>query len=74
MSLLRLLDQEGFYKTITRSVPKLERGICWCHTCGNEVKVNAAQCLRSGFPICCGQTMSIDSPADLRSAERRALR
>lgn len=69
MSLLRLLDKESFYRSVTRSVPQLDRGIVWCHTCGREEKVNAAACLRSGWPKCCGETMSIDSPG-----ERKALR
>lgn len=45
-------------------VPQLKRGQVWCFTCGNTFKVNAAKCLSSGWPKCCDQTMSIDSPEE----------
>lgn len=44
--------------------PKLSRGMVWCHKCGREQKVNSAECFRRGWPLCCGQTMSIDSPEE----------
>jgi hypothetical protein len=49
--------------------PSLSRGQVWCHSCGHTQKVNSAGALRHGWPRCCGQTMSIDSPE-----ERAALR
>lgn len=52
------------YRSIVDQVPQLKRGQCWCHTCGKEVWVNPAACLRSGWPMCCGETMSIDSPEE----------
>ena len=44
--------------------PKLARGRVWCHTCGKTLKVNSGECLSSGWPKCCGETMSIDSPEE----------
>ena len=44
--------------------PKLTRGRVWCTTCGNTKKVDSTECLRSGWPKCCGYTMSIDSPEE----------
>jgi hypothetical protein len=49
--------------------PSLSRGQVWCHSCGHTQKVNSAGALRHGWPRCCGQTMSIDSPE-----ERAALK
>ena len=48
--------------------PSLTRGIVWCHTCSQARRVNVPACLSGGWPKCCGQTMSIDSPE-----ERKAL-
>jgi hypothetical protein len=45
-------------------VPHLARGKVWCFHCGNTRSVDSAACLRSGWPKCCGETMSIDSPEE----------
>lgn len=58
----------GFHEKIVAEVPQLRRGTVWCYSCGKSQQVNSANCLRSGWPTCCGQTMSIDSPG-----EREAL-
>ncbi|WP_430912860.1 hypothetical protein [Methylobacterium sp. sgz302541] len=50
------------------SHPKLRRGQVWCRTCGHTELVNSATCLRSGWPKCCGYTMTIDSPSEARHA------
>lgn len=42
--------------------PALARGQVWCRTCGATRKVDSAECLRSGWPLCCGETMTIDDP------------
>lgn len=42
--------------------PSLTRGQVWCPICGRTSKVDSAECLRSGWPKCCGYTMTIDSP------------
>jgi hypothetical protein len=44
--------------------PKLKRGKVWCITCGREMNVDPEFCVRHGWPKCCGQTMTIDSPGD----------
>lgn len=54
----------GIYEAMVGEVPKLRRGVVWCVTCGNWRRVNAAYCLRNGWPKCCGATMTIDSPAE----------
>ena len=47
---------------IAKSHPKLERGKVWCRTCGKSIKVDSSECLNSGWPKCCGYTMTIDAP------------
>jgi len=49
---------------IVSDTPKLKRGIVWCTTCGKKSIVDSAQCLRTGWPKCCGYTMTIDSPKE----------
>ncbi len=34
----------------------------WCRTCGASQSVDAAKCLRHGWPLCCSYTMTIDAP------------
>ena len=58
----------GIHGKIAAGIPSLSRGKVWCYECGRTQEVDGAQCLRSGWPECCGFTMSIDSPE-----ERRAL-
>lgn len=45
-------------------IPALARGQVWCRTCAATRAVDAAACLRSGWPKCCGATMTIDPPAE----------
>lgn len=47
---------------IAASHPSLQRGQVWCRTCGREQRVDSAECLRYGWPKCCGYTMTIDRP------------
>lgn len=44
--------------------PKLDRGRVWCRRCGATKAVDSAACLRHGWPSCCGETMTIDSPSE----------
>lgn len=52
--------------------PKLSRGIVYCLKCGRWQKVNSAEYLRSGWPKCCGETMTIDarSSGEVMEVER----
>lgn len=54
----------GIYLSMATADSKLQRGQVWCHKCGRTQRVNSSECLRSGWPECCGQTMSIDSPEE----------
>lgn len=50
------------YEKISASHSSLKRGRVWCRTCRAEQEVNSADCLRNGWPKCCGATMTIDHP------------
>lgn len=57
----------GLHEEIARSDPKLARGRVWCRSCGGTRKVDSAECLRSGWPKCCGHTMTLDAPEEATS-------
>lgn len=61
---MQLPDVTGMYKSMVEGAPQLKRGIVWCHECGASQQVDSAYCLRNGWPKCCSQTMSIDSPEE----------
>lgn len=54
------------YRNAAASHPKLARGQVWCRSCGSTRLVNSAECLRTGWPTCCGHTMTIDAPNEGR--------
>ena len=47
------------HEKIAADVPAIERGIVWCRTCLRSQQVDGADCLRTGWPKCCGYTMTI---------------
>lgn len=49
---------------LASEVPQLRRGQVWCRSCGATQHVDSAECLRSGWPKCCGHTMTIDAPEE----------
>lgn len=53
-------------------IPQIARGRVWCHRCGNTMQVNGVGCVRHGWPRCCGETMSIDSPEERAAHRARA--
>ncbi len=58
----------SLYDDLAHCHPKLSRGRVWCTKCGRTTQVNAAEAFRSGWPTCCGYTMTIDSPEERRSS------
>jgi len=62
-------DLFKLYGDVADEVPALKRGRVWCHTCGREATIDAAAACEVGWPVCCGETMSVDSPAE-RAARR----
>lgn len=51
-------------------IPQIKRGIVWCVMCGRSESVDGGYALRHGWPECCGQTMTIDSPAERIALDR----
>lgn len=62
--LIRIIDGLGEMHAKAAAHPKMIRGKVWCRRCGAEKLVNAAKCLVDGWPVCCGHTMTIDSPVE----------
>jgi hypothetical protein len=54
----------GMYQGMADSHPSLRRGMVWCRSCGHSQKVDSADCLKKGWPKCCGFTMTIDAPGE----------
>jgi hypothetical protein len=52
----------GIHAQLGACHPKLARGQVWCRECGAIRKVDSAEAFRSGWPLCCGCTMTIDAP------------
>lgn len=57
----------NLHQKIADEVPQIKRGRVWCHKCGHTEQVDGAHCLRHGWPLHCGQTMSIDSPEERKA-------
>lgn len=55
-----MANKAGLYDRLATCHPTLTRGLVACRTCGKERRVNAAKCLRHGWPECCGCTMTLD--------------
>jgi hypothetical protein len=53
---------QKLYDEIVQSHPSLLRGKVWCSRCRQAREVDAAECLRNGWPKCCSVTMTIDPP------------
>lgn len=59
-------------KPVAASHHKLTRGRVWCTTRGRSLVVNAGECMKHGWPKCCGLTMTIDSPEERNQLARVA--
>ncbi len=59
------------YDEMANSHPSLKRGQVWCLKCGRTESVKSSHCLQHGWPECCGETMTIDSPEERKELERR---
>jgi len=43
---------------------KLRRGLVQCRTCKRIESVESASCMQTGWPKCCGYTMTLDVEED----------
>jgi hypothetical protein len=46
---------------IAKAHSKLFPGKVWCKKCGSSRSVDSSGCLATGWPECCGETMTIDA-------------
>ena len=47
---------------IAAAVQKICPNVVECDHCGHKQTVNIAECLRTGWPKCCGETMKLNGP------------
>jgi len=55
----KLSDIDGLYGRIVNENISLQIGLVYCQKCGRVIQVDSAECLRKGWPKCCGETMSL---------------
>ena len=58
----------GIHSRIAADVWGKETGEVYCLKCGRAKEVNYAYCLAHGWPECCGETMTVDSPGEVDRA------
>jgi hypothetical protein len=56
--------KDSWIDTLSNTEPKLKRNRVWCTICGRMQVVDSRECMRHGWPKCCGYTMTIDSPEE----------
>lgn len=61
------------YSLLGNCHPKMARGMVWCIKCGRSERVDCGYCARRGWPECCGETMTIDSPEERRASAAKAV-
>lgn len=50
-------------ETDLANIPQIKRGLVWCTTCGRTKKISGSN-FKTGWPKCCGYTMTLDSPEE----------
>lgn len=59
-----MFSRSGFARDLSE-IPQFKRGMVWCRSCGHSRKVDAVKATTGGgWPKCCGETMTIDSPEE----------
>lgn len=64
---MNFLANRKLYDEIAASHPSLLGGKVWCSRCRKARVVDSAECLRSGWPKCCGVTVSIGKAPEAAS-------
>ena len=49
---------QAMYSDMAKGMPRF----CICRSCGSRVEVDPSECLRHGWPLCCGKTMYLGTP------------
>ncbi len=63
------IDMTNMYYKLAQCHEKIARGQVWCVQCGNTEAVEAEHAFKYGWPQCCGETMTIDSPEERQALE-----
>lgn len=63
MSLQTLSERVDRLFADLSEIPQIKRGTVWCHECGHTEQIDVGN-FRTGWPTCCGYTMSLDSPEE----------
>ena len=61
------------YQKLADCHHKLRRGQVWCKKCRQTQYGSSAHWLEHGWPECCGETMTIDSPRDRGETAEQSL-
>lgn len=59
----RLANAESNIISDLAEIPQIKRGLVYCDTCERTEQISGAN-FRTGWPKCCGYTMSLDSPQE----------
>lgn len=63
----------SLYDELANCHPTIRRGMVWCTVCGRSQRVNTAEAFRSGWPKCCGYTMTLDSPSERAAVPQESV-
>lgn len=59
-----MFNHRGFANDLAQ-IPQFKRGKVWCAHCGRMERVDAVKAtMGGGWPKCCGETMTLDSPEE----------
>ena len=62
-----MINEKSLIDDLSKCHPKIARGQVWCKK-GGATKTGALKVwFASGWPTCCGDTMTIDSPEERKS-------
>lgn len=62
----------NYTDSLVDKIPQLKRGIVWCIVCGGSMEINSGDALHYGWPDCCDQAMTIDSPEERAKLEAKS--
>ena len=68
--LLRAVGRKFIGPALVAGIPQFQRGVVWCKSCGRPQTIDALKCMKSEWPKCHGETMTIDSPEE-RAAQTK---
>lgn len=61
---MKTADRAIHSPSFHRMHQKIRRGLVWCRKCATRRHVDPLACVAYGWPVCCDETMTIDSPTE----------